>query len=479
MPQHSLGSPSRPLRVAVVGSGPSAFYACEALLKAPELTVRIDMFDRLPTPFGLVRGGVAPDHQKIKSVVKVYEKVAADPRLRFFGNVKLGRDVHVEDLTAGYDQIVYAVGNESDRSMGIAGENLGGVHSATAFVGWYNGHPDFRNLTFDLESARRVAVVGNGNVAMDVTRILAADPEELASTDIADHALEALRRSKVEEVLLLGRRGPAQAAFSPKEIEEVGALAGVDLVVSAGAMDFDDVTLRWLETDAPRAAKRNVRYLSEQSQRGEGDQVRKVRCQFLVSPVELVGEDEQLTAVRLQHNELYAADDGTPRPRATEDYSTEPAQLVFKAIGYRGVPIPGVPFHERWGIIPNRDGRVLDGADGAVVPGQYVVGWAKRGPTGLIGTNSPDSKLTVQAMLADLAGVDADELDAADDGRTAHLLGQRGVDFVTYEDWQRLDRYEIEQGQAKGKVRDKLSSVDEMMRVVRQLRPDAARSATR
>ena len=461
----------------MIGSGPSAFYACDALLKTLELAVRVDMFDRLPTPYGLVRGGVAPDHAKIKSVVKVYEKIAADPRLRFFGNVKLGRDLQVHDLTALYDQIVYAVGNESDRTMGIPGEELTGVHSATAFVGWYNGHPDFRHLTFDLEHARCVAVVGNGNVAMDVARILSADPAQLAATDIADHALASLRRSKVREVLLLGRRGPAQAAFSPKEIEEVGSLSGVDLVVSAAAMEFGEVTLRWLETAAPRPAKRNVRYLAEQSKLGEGDRSRKVRCQFLVSPVEFLGAGGQLSGVRLQHNELFAADDGTPRPRATDEVSTEAVQLVFKAIGYRGVPIAGVPFHDCFGIIPNAEGRVLDGPGGVPVPGQYVVGWAKRGPHGLIGTNSADSKLTVEAMRADLSGVEAEVLAADDAGRMPRLLAERGIDFVSYADWQRLDRYEVDRGAAKGKVRDKLTSIDEMMSVVRQLRGGTAATA--
>jgi ferredoxin--NADP+ reductase len=454
----------------VIGSGPSAFYAAEALLKAPDLAVRIDVFERLPTPFGLVRGGVAPDHQKIKSVTKQYEKTAADPRLRFFGNVMLGRDLRVEDLVACYDQIVYAVGNESDRRLAIPGEDLAGVHSATAFVGWYNGHPDYRDQVFDLGGAERVAVVGNGNVAIDVTRILIGGAERLADTDIADYALEALRRSRVREVLLLGRRGPAQAAFSPKEIAELGMLPGVDVVVPPVALDLDEHTVRWLETSAPRSARRNLEYLAGRSALGEGSHARKVRCQFLVSPVELVGHEGRVSAIRLQHNELYADRDGTPRPRPTERYTTEPVQLVFAAIGYRGVPIPGVPFDEREGIIPNAGGRVLAAPGGQPVPGQYVVGWAKRGPTGLIGTNSPDSKLTVQAMLADLEGADAAPLPADDLERVPRLLAERGVDAVTYDDWCRLDGFEVEAGRARGCVRAKLTSVAEMMDVIRRLR---------
>ncbi len=466
-----LGTAERPLRVAVIGSGPSAFYAVEALFKAAELVVRCDVFDRLPTPYGLVRGGVAPDHQKIKSVVKVYEKTAADPRFRFFGNVRLGGDVQVDELRSRYDALIYAVGNESDRAMGIGGEDLTGSHSATSFVGWYNGHPDFSDREFGLEGAERVAVVGNGNVAMDVTRILVSPPDALAATDIAEHALDALRRSRVREVLLLGRRGPAQAAFSPKEIEEVGAVEGAELQVDAAAMELDPVSQQWLETAAPRAAQRNVRYLREASLRPPAGAPRRVRCQFLISPVEILGNEGRVSGIRLQHNELYAAEDGTPRPRATERFSTEEVQLVFRAIGYRGIPIEGVPFDARAGVIPNADGRVLDAPGGAVRPFEYVVGWAKRGPTGLIGTNSPDSKLTVQALLADVATTgDADPLPPDDAESVPALLHQRGVDYVSYDDWLRLDAYERERGEAAGKVRAKLTTVVDLMDAVRRLR---------
>ncbi|MEM7202506.1 MAG: FAD-dependent oxidoreductase [Planctomycetota bacterium] len=470
MASHPLGSEARPLRVAVVGSGPSAFYAIEALFKAADLSCRVDVFDRLPTPYGLVRGGVAPDHQKIKSVVRVYEKTAAQPGFRFFGNVALGRDVLVDDLTAHYDRIIYGFGNESDRRLGIPGEELAGVHAATAFVGWYNGHPDFQGEQFDLERATRVAVVGNGNVAMDVARLLVRSPDELAETDIADAALDVLRQSKVREVVLLGRRGPAQAAFSPKEIEEVGGLAGVNLVVPPQEIALDELSAQWLEGDAPRSAGRNVSYLRKQSEAGADATTRQVRCRFLVSPVEFVGDGDRVTAVRLQRNELVAGDDGEPRPKAVDSYDEEPVDLVFKAIGYRGDPVPGVPHDARRGIVPNRDGRVLDAPDGSVVPGQYVVGWAKRGPTGLIGTNSPDSKLTVEALLQDIAGVEAEALDAADAERVPALLRSRGVDAVSFADWEALDRHEIEAGRARGKARSKLSSVDEMLAAIREAR---------
>ena len=471
MTQHRLGTEERPLRVAVIGSGPSAFYAVEALFKAPGLAVCVDVFDRLPTPYGLVRGGVAPDHQKIKSVTKVYVKIAANPGFRFFGNVMLGRDIEVADLMELYDRVIYAVGNESDRGMGLPGEDeLAGVHSATEFVGWYNGHPDYRDREFDLANAKRIAVVGNGNVAMDVARVLARNPEKLAETDIADYALDALRNSGVREVLLWGRRGPAQAAFSPKEIQEIGELETVDLVVDSEQVEVDEVTQQWLDTDAPRSAHRNLTYLTEHAKLGEGTRDKKVRCEFLVSPVELTGEGGRISAVKLQHNELYASDDGTPRPRAVERFTTEEVQLVFKAIGYRGVKIDGVPFDDSWGIIPNQDGRVLEARGGAVVERQYVVGWAKRGPTGLIGTNSLDSKATVAALLEDMQGETAVELAADEAAAIERLLERRKIDFVSYEDWQRLDAYEVQRGEEKGKVRDKLTSVEEMLAVVAKLR---------
>ena len=469
-----LGNQSRPLRVAVVGSGPSAFYAVDALFKTPDLNVRVDVFDRLPTPFGLVRGGVAPDHQNIKSVVKVYERTAADPRFRFFGNVRIGRDLHVDDLTHLYDQIVWAVGNEIDRRMDVPGEDLDGVHAATDFVGWYNGHPDFRDRRFAVERAERAAVIGNGNVAMDVTRVLMKDAAELRDTDIADHALEVLQRSSVREVLLLGRRGPAQAAFSPKEIEEVADLSGCDLVVPPEEAALDDVSKQWLAGPAaPKSAHRNVKFLDEQATKGEGTHPRKVRCHFLVSPVEILGDDQgRVRAVRLQKAELFLDDTGTPRPRALDQFLELEVQLVFKAIGYRGVALPGVPFDERRGIIPNENGRVVDPATGFVVPCQYVVGWSKRGPTGLIGTNSPCSKATVEVMRNDLATCDAPALPANDERRIVELLQSRGIDFVSFEDWRRLDRWEQEQGQARGKVRHKLTSVPEMLQVIHSLRSD-------
>lgn len=455
----------RALRVAVIGSGPSAFYAVQALLKTENLNVRVDVFDRLPTPFGLVRGGVAPDHQKIKSVVKVYESVAADPRFRFFGNVMLGRDLSVDDLRAHYDQIVYAVGNESDRKLGVPGEELAGVHSATEFVGWYNGHPDFADRRFELARATRVAVVGNGNVAMDVARILLKEPDALAETDIAEYALETLRGSKVQEVALLGRRGPAQAAFSPKELEEIAELPGVDTVITPDEAEIDALSAGWLPTQ-PRSTQRNVKLIGELAAKGDGSNAKKMNCRFLVSPVEIMGRDGRVTGIKVEHAQLVADKDGTPRPKGTGRFSTLPCDLVLKAVGYRGVPVKDVPFDERGGVIPNAEGRVLDKAGGSVVAGQYVVGWAKRGPTGLIGTNSPDSVDTVRGMIADLVDQTAAALPSNDLDAIPALLRKRGATPISYADWQKLNAWEIAQGQAKGKVRQKLHDVAAMLRVI-------------
>jgi ferredoxin--NADP+ reductase len=449
----------------------------QALFKTQNLHVRADVFDRLPTPFGLVRGGVAPDHQKIKSVTRIYEELAGDPRCRFFGNVMLGRDLHVADLLAHYDQIVYGFGNESDRKLNVPGEDLAGVHSATEFVGWYNGHPDFKTRHFDLARARTVAVVGNGNVAMDVTRILLKDPAALAATDISDHALAELKRSQVREVLLLGRRGPAQAAFSPKELEEIAELADVDVVVNKDEAALDPLSAKWAERE-PRSTQRNIKLVEELCARGNGSNAKKVRCRFLVAPTEILGEGGRVRAIKVEHATLVADADGTPRPQGKGEFSVLEAQLVLKAVGYRGVPVAGVPFDDKAGIVPNKDGRVLARAGGDVVPNQYVVGWAKRGPTGLIGTNSPDSVDTVKAMVADLTNKTAAPLPVDDRDAVPRLLQSRGVDVVTWSDWRQLDAYEQDQGKLRGKVRSKVIDVAEMLRVIGSKRAAAGASAS-
>jgi ferredoxin--NADP+ reductase len=455
----AIGTPERPLSVAIVGSGPSGFYAAESLLKTPDLAVRVDMFDRLPTPFGLVRGGVAPDHQKIKSVAAVYERTAQDPRFRYFGAVKAGKDVGVAELAERHDAVIWAVGCESDRHMGIPGEELEGSHSATEFVGWYNGHPDHRRRRFDL-SVESVAVVGVGNVAMDVTRILARDPEELAKTDIAGYALEALRESRVKTVWLLGRRGPAEAAYSPGEIEEIGLLGAASLVVDPKEAEVDEVSKAEL---ADPESKKKTEYVQAVAKAGGRHKERQVRLRFRVSPVELLGEGGRVKAIKLEKNKLVSDGKGGVKAVGTGEFETHPVGLVLRSVGYRGIPVPGLPFDEKSGHVPNEAGRVTGGAGQGALPGQYVVGWAKRGPSGLIGTNRADSVATVKALLEDWKG---GKLPARADvslEATLALLKAKGLRPISFADWQKLDKLERERGAKAGKIREKFTSVEEML----------------
>jgi ferredoxin--NADP+ reductase len=450
---------SRPLAVAVVGAGPSGFYAVEALLKALGDGVRVDIIDRLPTPFGLVRGGVAPDHQKIKSVTAVYDKTAADMRVRFYGNIKLGRDVTVDELRARYDQIVYAVGCESDGHMGITGEDLEGSFSAREFVGWYNSHPDHRDRAFDL-SCSAVAVVGVGNVAMDVTRILSCEPEDLAATDIADYALAALKASRVKTVWLLGRRGPAEASYSPTEIEDIGGLSTCDLVVDAKEAEVEDLSKPAL-ADANVAKK--VAYVQERAKQGDGSRERKVRLRFRVSPVEIIGDGGRVKAVRIEKNRLVVDAKGRTSAQGTGEFETIPVGLVLRSVGYRGIAISGVSFDEKTGHIPQENGRVLASAGGAPLPGEYVVGWAKRGPSGLIGTNRADSVATVASMLEDAkAGKRLPAKDFSPDA-AAQLFKAKGLTPVLFADWKKLDAAERANGAKKGKIREKFTRIPEML----------------
>ena len=329
-----LGTPEHPLRVAVIGSGPSGFYAAEHLQEQEHLEVQIDMYDRLPTPFGLVRGGVAPDHQKIKSVTRVYDKIAAHPEFRFYGNVEMGRDLTHADLSAYYHAIIYAVGARTDRRMGIPREHLPGSHSATEFVGWYNAHPDFRSLGFDL-SSENAAVVGNGNVAMDLARILASPPEVLAATDIAEHALHELETNRIREIHVLGRRGPAQAAFTNKELKELGEVPGVDVVVGPEAVELDPLSAADVAARPNRTRDRNLELLREFSERPLTGAPKRIVLHFLVSPVEIIGT-ERVEALTIVHNELYESEDGSIRPRPDR-----PAHDPAARPGLPGDRLPG------------------------------------------------------------------------------------------------------------------------------------------
>ncbi|HWQ12179.1 MAG TPA: FAD-dependent oxidoreductase [Roseiflexaceae bacterium] len=458
-----LGTQERPARIAIIGAGPAGFYTAEALLRQKDLVCTIDIFNRFPTPFGLVRDGVAPDHQSIKAVTRVYDKILDNPRVRYFGNVTFGVDLQHADIRPLYDQIVYAVGAQSDRRMGIPGEDLEGSVPATAFVGWYNGHPDYRDQPFDL-SHERAVVVGNGNVAMDVTRILVTDPEELAKTDIADHALAALRASRVREVVMLGRRGPAQAAFTNAELKEFGELRGVDVIVDPADLQLDPQSEESLAEN--RIAARNVELLRAFAARGPSGAPRRIVMRFLRSPVALIGAGGRVVAVRIEHNTLVPDSMGGLRARGTGVFEEIPAGLVLRSVGYRGVPLPGVPFDDAACVIPNVAGRVIEPAGGEEVPGEYVVGWIKRGPSGVIGTNKADAVSTVAAMVEDLATLPGIADEQRDPQLVVELLRRRKLDFVLVEGWRALDAHEVQCGAAQGRPRVKVTSVQEMLRVI-------------
>jgi ferredoxin/flavodoxin---NADP+ reductase len=439
---------ARPTRVAVVGSGPAGFYAAAALL-ASDLEVEVDLVERLPTPWGLVRLGVAPDHPNIKAVSKAFERTAAQPGFRFFGNVEVGRDVTHAELAGLYDAVVYSVGAQTDRQLGIPGEDLPGSWPATAFVAWYNGHPDFQDLEFDL-SHERAVVIGNGNVALDVARMLALTPEELAPTDTTDAAIAAIGGSGIREILVVGRRGPVQAAWTPVEVGELGELAGADILVDPADLELDEASAAELDAAAP-TVKRSVEFLREFAARPPEGKPRAIRLRFLSSPVALHG-DEKVEAIELVRNELV---DGRAVP--TEERETIDCGIVFRSVGYQGVPLAGVPFDERSRTIPNEGGRVA--------PGVYAAGWIKRGPSGVIGTNKKDATETVELLLADArAGL----LPARGEGSLEELLAARGVEPVLYAGWESIDAEERAAGEAQGRPRVKLVSWAELLAAARR-----------
>jgi ferredoxin--NADP+ reductase len=459
-----------PIRIAVIGSGPAGFYTAGHLLKQSgdgEQAVEVDMIERLPTPWGLVRSGVAPDHPKIKSVTRIYEKTAAHPRFRFFGNVELGKDVTRDELAEHYHAIVYATGSPSDRPLGIPGEELEGSHPATDFVGWYNGHPDYCDHDFDL-SASRAVVIGNGNVALDVARMLTLTHDELAVTDIADHALEVLDGSNVSEIVVVGRRGPAQAAFTNPELLELGELEDADVIVDPEELER---ALAVSDPNMDPTAERNVSVLREYAKRAPANKGKRVVLRFLLSPIELIGDGGGVRAVVMARNALQAGEDGKLKAEPTGETESIEAGLVMRAIGYRGKPLPGVPFDERSATIPNQGGRV-EGSESVLI-GEYAVGWIKRGPSGVIGTNKKDAQETVDAMLEDLA-VDKHLTPAEPDPRAIErLLTERVPALVTYEGWSEIDRHEQAMGEPHGRPRVKLARIEELLRVAAGESPEA------
>ena len=454
------GTAENPLRIAIVGSGPAGFYAAEALLNHPEIEVEVDMLDRLPTPFGLVRAGVAPDHPKIKNVIKRYEKTAGHEAFRFFGHVRVGADVSAAELESMYNAVIWAYGAGADRQLGIAGEDLPGSHAATEFVAWYNGHPDFADRKFNLD-CERVVVIGNGNVAADVARMLVLPRDELESTDTADYAIDALVGSAVSDVVVLGRRGPAQAAFTNPEVRELGELTDADVHIDPGAVELDEASRAFLESDAADATNRkNVEAFTGFARRPPEGKPKRVELRFLRSPLAIEG-DGRVERVRVGINELFADEAGAVRARDTGETETIECGLVLRSIGYLGTGIDGVPHDPRRGVIPNKRGRVVDEAE-RPIPGQYVVGWIKRGPSGVIGTNKKDAQETVEMLLEDVGEGSVPDSHRGRDS-LPDLLRERGVDFVEFDGWRAIDALEQQRGEALGRPRVKLTGFDEML----------------
>ncbi len=454
------------LTVAVIGSGPAGLYTAEALIKQAAAlpqpaSVRVEVLDRLPTPYGLVRYGVAPDHKSIKSIAEYLRKVLEHPDVAFLGGVHLGDDVTRDDLLASYDAVVYATGAMRDRRLGIPGEDLPGSYAATDFVNWYCGHPDIDPQAFTLD-AESVAVIGVGNVAVDVARILARDPAELRDTDVSQPVLEALMASKVREVFMIGRRGPAQAKFTTKELRELGELSGVDITVPAAEADLDAFDPTGASAGlavSDRHVRGNYKVISDWAAREPAGQPRRLTVRFWLRPVEIQG-DQRVQRLVLERTRL----DSHGAFTGTGELETIDVSMVLRSVGYQSVPLPGVPFDERASIVPNVEGRVI-GPDGTPLPGEYVAGWLKRGPTGVIGTNKSDAAQTVRSLLEDLAGGpgpgDAPlpragllRYPQAGPGAASPLaarLASRGIRAVSYQDWLRIEEAEAALGESLGR----------------------------
>lgn len=443
------------LHIAIVGSGPSGFYAAEALLRSDQ-HVQIDMIERLPTPYGLVRNGVAPDHPKLKQSILVYDRIARHEKFNFLGNVAIGRDISIAELQGTHHAVVLACGAHDERPMAIPGKDLAGSHTAMEFVGWYNGHPDYRDRTFDLSQDVAV-IIGQGNVAADVCRILAKPVDELRNSDIAEHALDALARSKIKEIHAIGRRGPAQAKFTARELRELGTISDSVATADPGECVLNEQSEIELADQSNVNGVKNLEIFRSFAEQVGTNGRRKIKFRFCVSPIALLGQ-ERVEAITLARNRLEGpAFSQIARP--TDQIERISCGLVFRSIGYRGVPIPGVPFDTARGVLSNIAGRVVDGDQ--PMPGLYVTGWLKRGPTGIIGTNRADSIETVECLLSDVPVLDV----APKPGVQAlrNILERRGVRAVTFPEWLKIDSAEIERGKKKGKPREKFTRIDEML----------------
>lgn len=447
-----------PLRIAVVGSGPAGFYAAEALL-ATDTPTLVDVYDALAAPFGLVRYGVAPDHPKIKNIISRYEKTASHASFAFFGNVTVGRDISVEDMRRFYDAIVFTNGAQTDRRLGVPGEDLPGSYTATEFVAWYNGHPDYQDRSFDL-SHECAVVIGQGNVAVDVARILSKTIDELKHTDITARALEVLAESKVREVRMIGRRGPVQAAFTPPEMKELGEMEDCDLVVVPSELELNDASRAELEVLKWREAQKNYDLLREAAGRAPAGKSKRLHIQFYRGPKELVG-GPRMDGVVLERNQL-SGEAGKQKASGTGVTELVQCGVLFRSVGYRGVPLAGVPFDEKNGVIPNVEGRVME--NGAPVRGLYAAGWIKRGPSGIIGTNKPDAFETVKSLVADIPSLPRCAEPSRD--ALAAFLKARGARVVSWDDWRQIDAAEVERGKPLGKPREKFVRIEEMLGVL-------------
>jgi len=448
-------------RVAIVGSGPAGFFAADHLFKNNELNIEIDMYDKLPTPFGLVRSGVAPDHQKIKTVTRVYDKIAANPKFKFFGLIEYGHHITLEDLKHHYHQVLFATGAQTDRRLNIPGEDLNRSHTATEFVAWYNSHPDFADLEFDL-SGDKIAIIGMGNVAVDVARILCRSEEELSKTDIAGYAFEKLVNSNVKEVFMIGRRGPAQAAFTNPELKELGNLDIADCLILKEESQLDDLTTQYLSDNPERSIERKVEMISEYSNHTKTKE-KSLTIRFLLSPTEIIpDEDGNVKAIKLVKNALSKSDDGSLRPKATEENEILEVDMVFRSIGYQGIPLPEIPFKESWGIIPNNNGRITDISEENTLTGLYCTGWIKRGPTGVIGTNKTDSAETVALMIEDINNNNTFQPENTESDKIEALIKERNPEYIDYEDWLKIDSEEIARGEKEGRPRVKFTKIDDI-----------------
>lgn len=451
------GGSSVPLSVAIVGSGPSGFYSTEALIKSG-INVEIDLIDRLPAPYGLVRNGVAPDHPKLKQAIEVYKKIAQSNEFNFVGNVTVGRDIKAQELQQTHHAVIYTCGAETDRKLGIPGEELVGSHTATEFVGWYNGHPDYRDLNFDL-SHETAIVIGQGNVAADVARILAKSVDELKHTDIAQHALDTLASSQVRKIYVVGRRGPAQAKFTSKELKEFLEIENCRPYIDPVELELNSTSLQELDAKEGRGNKKNIEIFRKFAESEDTGKQRICISTFLKSPIRLQGVD-RLQRVVFEENDLSGepfkqSAKGTGRTMELE------CGLLFRSIGYNGVSIPGVPFNDRWGTIPNRAGRITSEQEGTVLPGLYTAGWIKRGPSGIIGTNRACAVESVNALLEDV-----DQLAAEDKpGRNGlyAILERNGIQHINFAQWEKIDAAEIAAGSPKGKPREKFTYYNEML----------------